>query len=330
MIRLLTTIMNEPRTTAAKCRWSGAFLFSLASIRICLSPCREQDDEAADANVGIDDIFEYTIGEVAEEISAESRADGHAADAIEIVDAHSRGHKAVIGTHEGHDDVATEHIDLCHRHILVLVLRCGDEVEHGGRPLHVEETTHQAAEHAGADLCGQGRAQPYLLVEEPKVDAEQDEHYAKHIAQHHIVDLLQTKDRQRGDDDEGTEDRHDAVPLYIAVHADGNIDGVAHGQQPRERGSLGIGGHEKGQHGHDEDAEAKARCALDEARHDAQEKDGKKDGHREKYEMVGTVVQRYTISWIFVWHVGEIVSISDAIWIIVVSLDNFGVLILRF
>ena len=114
------------------------------------------------------------------------------------------------------------------------------------------------------------------------------------------------------------------------MHADGDIDGVAHGQESRERGSLGIRGHEKGQHGHDEDAKAKARGALDETRHDAQEKDGKKDGHREKYEMVDTLVQRYTISWIFVWCVGEIVSSSDAIWIIVVSLDNFGVLILRF
>ena len=242
---------------------------------------REQDDESADTDVGVDDISEDAVGEMPEEIAAECRADGHAANAIEVVEAHGGGHEAIVGAHECHDDITAEHIDLGECHILVFVLCGGDEIKHGRRSLHVEEATHQSAEHAGADLCGQGRPQPYLLVEKPKVDAEQDQHHAKHIAQHHVVDLLQAKDRQRGDNNEGTEYRHDAPPLYIAVHADGDIDGVAHSQQSRKRGSLGIRGHEKRQHRHDEDAEAKARRALNEARNDAQQEDGNNDGHRE-------------------------------------------------
>ena len=99
---------------------------------------------------------------MSEEVAAECRADGHAANAIEVVEAHGGGHEAIVGAHECHDDITAEHIDLGESHILVFVLCGGDEIKHGRRSLHVEETTHQSAEHAGADLCGQGRPQPYL------------------------------------------------------------------------------------------------------------------------------------------------------------------------
>lgn len=48
---------------------------------------RHKDYEAADADVGIDDILEDTVGEVAEEITADGCSYGHATDAIEV--AHS-------------------------------------------------------------------------------------------------------------------------------------------------------------------------------------------------------------------------------------------------
>ena len=105
---------------------------------------------------------------MSEEVAAECRADGHAANAIEVVEAHGGGHEAIVGAHECHDDITAEHIDLGECHILVFVLCGGDEIKHGRRSLHVEEATHQSAEHAGADLCGQGRPQPYLLIEKTK------------------------------------------------------------------------------------------------------------------------------------------------------------------
>ena len=37
---------------------------------------REQDDESADTDVGVDDISEDAVGEMSEEIAAECRADG--------------------------------------------------------------------------------------------------------------------------------------------------------------------------------------------------------------------------------------------------------------
>ena len=57
---------------------------------------REQDDESADTDVGVDDISEDAVGEMSEEIAAECRADGHAANAIEVVEAHGGGHEAYV------------------------------------------------------------------------------------------------------------------------------------------------------------------------------------------------------------------------------------------
>ena len=57
---------------------------------------REQDDESADTDVGVDDISEDAVGEMSEEIATECRADGHAANAIEVVEAHGGGHEAYV------------------------------------------------------------------------------------------------------------------------------------------------------------------------------------------------------------------------------------------
>ena len=129
-----------------------------------------------------------------EQPSAESCADGHTADAIEIVDADGRGHEAIVGADEGHNDVAAEHIDLRHGHIAILVVGRGDEIEYGGRSLHIEETAHESAEHAGAYLCRQCRPQPYPLVEETEVKTEKYEYDAEDMPQYDIIDFAQTED----------------------------------------------------------------------------------------------------------------------------------------
>ena len=240
---------------------------------------RHKDYEAADADVGIDDILEDTVGEVAEEITADGCSYGHATDAIEVAHSHGTGHKAIVGADEGHDDVSTEHIDLGHRHIRVLILRRRDEIKYGGWSLHIEEAAHQSAEHTCANLCRQVRTQVYLPVEEPEIDAEQYEDHSENAPQHDIVDLLQTEYRQCRDHHKGTEYRHDLTPMHIPVHADSNVNGVAHRQKTGQRCSLSIRRHKEREHSHNEYAEAKTRRALNEARDDTQKKYGKNDCH---------------------------------------------------
>ena len=239
-----------------------------------LSSCCKENHYAADSDVGVDDILEDAVGEMVEQPSAEGCADGHTAEAIEIVDADGRGHEAIVGADEGHNDVAAEHIDLRHGHIAILVVGHGDEIEYGGRSLHIEETTHESAEHAGAYLCWQCRPQPYPLVEETEVKTEKYEYDAEDMSQYDIIDFAQTEDWCCRYNYEGAEDWYDALPVDIAVHADSNVYGVAHRQQACQRSGFGIRRHEERQHRHDEDTETETRCALDEAGNDAEHEDG--------------------------------------------------------
>lgn len=119
----------------------------------------------------------------------------------------------------------------------------------------------------------------YLTVEGPEIYTEQDEDHSEDVSQHYIVDFLKTEYRQRRDHHKGTEYRHYLVPVHIPVHANGNINGVAHRQETCQGSSLSIRRHKEWQHGHNEDAEAETRRTLDEACNDAKKEYGENDSH---------------------------------------------------
>lgn len=91
-----------------------------------------------------------------EHIRAEQYADEHAADAVAIVYPHRGCEEAVVSACDGHDDVAAEDVGLHQRHVFLLALRRGEEIEHHGRSLHAEESAHHAAERSRSEHIGQG------------------------------------------------------------------------------------------------------------------------------------------------------------------------------
>ena len=208
-----------------------------------------------------------------EDIRAEQYADEHAADAVAIVRPHRGREEAVVSACDGHDDVAAEDVGLHQRHVFLLALRRGEEIEHHGRSLHAEESAHHAAERSRPEHIGQGGGDMDAPAEEGEPYSRDDEHHAQNVPQQPVVHLLQTEDRRNGDDGEGGEDGQQLAPLYVAPHLPRDGCRCCQGQESRQGGGFSVGGHEQGQHRHDEDAEPEADGALDEARDDREKED---------------------------------------------------------
>ena len=148
-------------------------------------------DYTADADIGIDDVAEDAVGDMFEDIGTQHRADDDTTEAIEIINCYSGGKKAVIGSHTSHHHITNQEIGLRHCHIVFLRRLTLDEVKHGRRALHTEETAHQSAQCSCANLYFLRRWQFYALTEQHKVDANQDECYAKDSPQNMVFDACQ-------------------------------------------------------------------------------------------------------------------------------------------
>ena len=111
-----------------------------------------QNDESADADIGIDDVAEYAVGNEFENVGTQHRADNDTAKTIEIINGDSRSKETVIGSYASHHQIANQEISLRHRHVMLLRRLTLDEVQHGGRSLHAKETAHQSAQCSCADL----------------------------------------------------------------------------------------------------------------------------------------------------------------------------------
>ena len=81
-----------------------------------------------------------------EDVGAQHRAYDDTAEAIEIINGDSRSEEAVVGSHTSHHHIANQEIGLRHRHIMFLRWLTLDEVKHGWRALHTEESAHQSAQ----------------------------------------------------------------------------------------------------------------------------------------------------------------------------------------
>ena len=111
-----------------------------------------QNGESADADVGIDDVAEYAVGNEFENVGTQHRADNDTAKTIEIVNGYGGCEEAVVGSYARHHQIANQEISLRHRHVMFLRRLTLDEVQHGGRALHAKETAHQSAQCSCADL----------------------------------------------------------------------------------------------------------------------------------------------------------------------------------
>ena len=129
-----------------------------------------------------------------EDVCAQHRADDDTAEAIEIINSDSRCEEAVVGSHTRHHHIANQEIGLSHCHIMFLRRLTLDEIKHGWRALHTEETAHQSAERSCAYLNFLRRWQLYALAEQHEVDAYQDERYTKDAVQNIVFNACQGKD----------------------------------------------------------------------------------------------------------------------------------------
>ncbi len=115
--------------------------------------------------------------------------------------------KAVIGSHTSHHHIANQEIGLRHCHIVFLCRLTLDEVKHGWRALHTEETAHQSAQCSCAYLNVFRCRQFYALAKQHEIDTNQDECHAKDSLQDMVFDTCQGKDGNGRDDDERQQNR---------------------------------------------------------------------------------------------------------------------------
>ena len=147
-----------------------------------------------------------------EDISTQQGADDDTAEAIEIINGDSRSEEAVVGSHTSHHHIANQEIGLRHCHIVFLRRLTLDEVKHGRWALHTEETAHQSAQRSCAYLHFLRGLQFYASTKHHKVDANQNERYAKNTSQDVVFDTCQGKDGNSRDDDERQQNRPKPLP----------------------------------------------------------------------------------------------------------------------
>ena len=106
-----------------------------------------------------------------ENVGTQYCADDDTAKAIKIINGYSGCEEAVVGSNARHHHIANQEIGLCHCHIMLLRWLTLNEVKHGRRALHTEETTHQSAQRSCANLYFLCRRQFYALAKQHEVDA---------------------------------------------------------------------------------------------------------------------------------------------------------------
>lgn len=117
---------------------------------------RKAEVESAEGYVRIDDVAKLLLRDVAKNISTNQCAENHTAKTVEIACENVGSEEAAAGTKQSHRQVADEEIGGDGSHVALLVGLGRDVVEHGRWALHGEETAHQTAQSAHADLacCG--------------------------------------------------------------------------------------------------------------------------------------------------------------------------------
>ena len=151
-----------------------------------------------------------------EDVASQHRADDDTTETIEVVNGYSGCEETIVGSHTCHHHVANQKIGLSHSHIMFLRRLTLDEVQHGRRALHTEETAHQSAQCSCTYLHFFRRWQFNTSTKQYKVDADQNECDAKDASQNVIFDACQGKDGDGRDDDKCQQNRPKPLPGNVA------------------------------------------------------------------------------------------------------------------
>ena len=138
-------------------------------VLVCILSLRTAEVESAETYVRIDDVAKLLLRDVPKNVTSDQCAEHHAAKTVEVACENVGSEETAAGTKQSHRQVANEEIGRDGGHIALLVGLGRDVVEHSRWALHGEETTHQTAQSAHADLHAAGGAQPDSLVEKGKI-----------------------------------------------------------------------------------------------------------------------------------------------------------------
>ena len=152
-----------------------------------------------------------------EDVGTQHRADDDTTEAIDIVNCNGIRKEAIVCPHTSHHHVSNKEVSLRHRHIMLLRRLALDEIEYCWRALHTEEAAHQSAQCSSDYLYFLRCRKFYALTEKHKVDANQDECYAKDATQYMVFDTCQDKDGNGRDDDERQQNRPKPLPNDVAT-----------------------------------------------------------------------------------------------------------------
>ena len=174
--------------------------------------------ETAEADVGVNHVAEGFFGDMPEGAGTEPCTRHYAAYTVEVAVPNSRGEKSVSGAYKRHGAVAQQKVGGTGGHVALLVGLGREEVERGRRSLHGEESAHQSAQHAGADLyaaCGRQSDSP---AEEGEVKCGKYEHCAQDLVQQGVVNAREAAHGYGRYGDEREQDGYELSPVYEPAH----------------------------------------------------------------------------------------------------------------
>ena len=103
-----------------------------------------------------------------EDVGTQHRADDDTAETVDVVNCYGIRKETIVCPHTSHHRVSNKEVSLGHRHIMLLRRLTLDEVKHGRRALHTEETTHQSADSAVASPYDGMRNGSIVMMKMPK------------------------------------------------------------------------------------------------------------------------------------------------------------------
>ena len=184
---------------------------------------------------------------------------------------HMGSEESRVGTIERHHAVANQEIALRQDSVSLHRLGHGEEIQHGGRPLHDEQSAHHYRHHYPRDMHRYRRPHPYPAREEREIHSREDERGAENISQHIAPEPREHLHGKEARDEECGEDRQQLAPGNLASVFHGQDERCDRGEQSRQRRGLAIRRHYPWQHCHDEYSESESRGALHECRADGEQ-----------------------------------------------------------
>ena len=185
----------------------------------------QEDDKAAEGDVGVDDIGEDLAGDALVGPVAGCHSYHQTGQSVEVRRTHCRGNVAAEGAYGKHGDVGHYRVCLDHAHVVVLVRLRRNKVKDNRRTVHAEKSAHDAADQPRAELPASGRTDDLLefLFEEAEVQAYDYQHDTENHPHGPAFDLIQQKYRQSREDDERSHHRQKPLPcdeLEVFHHHD--------------------------------------------------------------------------------------------------------------